>query len=235
MHFEIAADIMSDRLLGLFCNAPKGFLRLEIGLQTLNEQTLTSINRKTDTKRLKANIKRLTESGNLHIHLDLIAGLPHEDLNSFIASFNGVMALQPDVLQLGILKLLPGAPMADNPQGVFNVKPPYEVIETPWLTKGDIEELLEIDYALDKIYNSGRFSETLSAIEQFNTNPYMFFNDLCTKQRIIRGESYNEIAQKILDSCTDETQKGLVALAMQKDMKRVNPVGRLPNFLKIKK
>ncbi len=233
LHFEVAADIMSERLIDLLCSAPKGLFRLEIGLQTLNSKTLEAVNRKTDIDRLKQNIYKLTRSGTLHIHLDLIAGLPYEDIESFKNSFNGVMALNPNVLQLGILKLLPGSPMADNPKGTFSDCPPYEVIETPWLTVDNIRELMDIDYAVDKVYNSGRFVQTLSVATQFKDDAYGFFKDYCTNMAVKRGESYNELSLKMLNFLVDSNNKEKIYAALRKDMKRTNPVGRLPQFLKI--
>jgi radical SAM superfamily enzyme YgiQ (UPF0313 family) len=130
-HFELAGDLLDEHTVALLSKAPAGLIQLEIGLQSFNPKALDAVNRKTNTGLLKKNIKKLTEKGNLHIHLDLIAGLPYEDLESFASSFNTAYALKPNMLQLGFLKLLHGAPMRAHPEQypcLFNEKAPYEVI-----------------------------------------------------------------------------------------------------------
>ncbi len=163
-HFEIAGDIFDDETIDLLATAPVGAMQLEIGLQSFNDETLTAINRKTDVARLKSNIERIVASANMHIHIDLIAGLPYEDFHSFEESFNIAYSLKPNMLQLGFLKLLYGAPMREKPGEYpckYSKQPPYEVTETPWISS---EELLSLHYtedALERLYNSGRFRRTL--------------------------------------------------------------------------
>lgn len=179
-HFEIAGDILDDCLIEVLRTAPAGTIQLEIGLQSFNETTLAAVNRKTDTNRLIENIKKLIAPRNIHIHIDLIAGLPHEDAESFADSFNRAFALQPDMLQFGFLKLLYGAPMRENPTEypcVFSETPPYEVQSTPWLTAEELAQMHRTEDAFDRTYNSGRFRRTADfALQACGISPFAFFS-----------------------------------------------------------
>lgn len=164
-HFEIAGDILKESTLKLLESAPTGLFQLEIGMQSFNEETLRAINRKTDTVKLKDNIKRLIEFNNMHIHIDLIAGLTGEDFESFKYSFNTGYKLKAHMLQMGFLKLLYGSDMrksTDKYPCNFTAEPPYEVTETPWLSSDEIISLKLTEDALDRLYNSGRFIESLN-------------------------------------------------------------------------
>ncbi len=234
-HFEIAADIMSQRLIDMFCSSPKGLFRLEIGLQSFNDSTLRAVNRSTDLERLKKTVMQLTDCGKMHVHLDLIAGLPDEGLESLKQSFNEAMALGPNVLQLGFLKLLPGSPMAESPKGVFMDKPPYEVISTPWISENELKKLKMIDHILDKLYNSGRFRNTIRNIDGFEKDAFDILSSLAEEAEIKKGESHNDLAEKVLSYLLrHNNNREEIVEAMRIDMKAVNPVGRLPNFLKAK-
>ena len=163
-HFEIAGDILKEETFNILEKAPKGLFQLEIGMQSFNEETLKTINRKTDTKKLIENIKRLISFGNMHIHIDLIAGLTGEDLKSFEKSFNIGYSLGANMLQMGFLKLLYGADMRKYPEKYpckYTETPPYEVTETPWLSTEEIIKLKKCEDALERLYNSGRFLFTL--------------------------------------------------------------------------
>ena len=143
-HFEIAGDILDERLINLFCSAPPGLIQLEIGVQSFNQKTLIAVNRKTDLGRLTENVVRLVSGGNIHIHIDLIAGLPFEDFASFASSFNAAYELKAHMLQLGFLKLLHGSPMREDSKRYpcrYSKSPPYEVIETPWLSEDEMKLL----------------------------------------------------------------------------------------------
>lgn len=178
-HFEIAGDILDDRLIALLNTAPVGSIQLEIGLQSFNETTLAAVNRKTNTSRLIENIQKLIAPRNMHIHIDLIAGLPYEDADSFADSFNRAFSLQPDMLQFGFLKLLYGAPMRENREQypcTFSEQPPYEVQSTPWLTAAELQQMHRMEDAFDRIYNSGRFRRTVDfALQALNITPFAFF------------------------------------------------------------
>lgn len=179
-HFEIAGDILKESTLSLLKIAPTGLFQLEIGMQSFNEETLKAINRKTDIQRLKTNIKRLVEFKNMHIHIDLIAGLTGEDFQSFKESFNTGYHLNAHMLQMGFLKLLHGSDMRENPEKYpcnFTSEPPYEVISTPWLTENEIKELKLTEDALDRLYNSGRFINSLHYLtEECNIEPFELFH-----------------------------------------------------------
>ena len=180
-HFEIAGDILREDTLDILSTMPLGAVQLEIGMQSFNEETLKTINRKTDTKKLIENIKKLVSFKNMHIHIDLIAGLTGEDLESFKNSFNIGYLLKAQMLQMGFLKLLYGADMRENSEKypcTFNDEPPYEVTSTPWLTSDEIRMLKNCENALDRLYNSGRFLFTLDyLIDEIGITPFDLFND----------------------------------------------------------
>lgn len=163
-HFEIAADILTDDTFDILSTMPCGLIQLEIGIQSFNNKTLEAINRKSDLTKVFNNISKLISLKNMHIHIDLIAGLPYEGFESFKNSFNTAYSLKADMLQLGFLKLLYGADMRENSQRypcTFSPNPPYEITETPWLKPDDIKRLKGCEEALDRLYNSGRFLITL--------------------------------------------------------------------------
>ncbi len=178
-HFEIAGDILKDSTLELLESTPTGLFQLEIGMQSFNEETLKAINRKTNTQKLKQNIKRLIEFNNMHIHIDLIAGLTGEDFESFKESFNTGYNLKAHMLQMGFLKLLYGSDMRENPDKYpckFTNEPPYEVTETPWITVNEIVSLKLTEDALDRLYNSGRFITSLDyLVNECGFEPFDIF------------------------------------------------------------
>ncbi len=180
-HFEIAGDILRKETLDILETMPFGAVQLEIGMQSFNEETLKTINRKTDTKKLIENIKKLISFKNMHIHIDLIAGLTGEDLESFKNSFNIGYSLKAQMLQMGFLKLLYGAEVRENSEKypcTFNDEPPYEVTSTPWLTNDEIKMLKNCEDAVDRLYNSGRFLFTLDyLIDEMSITPFDLFND----------------------------------------------------------
>ena len=180
-HFEIAGDILTEDTLEILSQMPKGAVQLEIGMQSFNEETLKKINRKTNTQKLIENIKKLLQMGNMHIHIDLIAGLTGEDLDSFKHSFNIGYSLKAHMLQMGFLKLLYGADMREKPEDFpceYNENPPYEVISTPWLSADEMRMLKKCEDAVDRLYNSGRFLFTLDyLIDEIGISPIDLFND----------------------------------------------------------
>ncbi len=180
-HFEIAGDILTEDTLEILSQMPMGAVQLEIGMQSFNEETLKKINRKTNTEKLIKNIKRLLEMGNMHIHIDLIAGLTGEDLESFKNSFNIGYSLKAHMLQMGFLKLLYGADMRENPEDFpceYTETPPYEVISTPWISADEMKTLKNCEDAVDRLYNSGRFLFTLDyLIDEIGISPFDLFND----------------------------------------------------------
>ncbi len=178
-HLEIAGDILKDSTLEILSQMPIGAVQLEIGMQSFNHETLKAINRKTDVKKLVENIKKLVSFGNMHIHIDLIAGLSLEDLESFKNSFNIGYSLGAHMLQMGFLKLLYGADMRENTEKypcTFSSEPPYEVTSTPWLSNDELQMLKRCEDALDRLYNSGRFLFTLEyLIDETGIAPFDVF------------------------------------------------------------
>ncbi len=163
-HFEVAADLLREDTLEILASAPSGLFQLEVGLQSFHTPTLSAVQRKTDIDAVCRNVKRVLQNGNVHLHLDLIAGLPYEDLPTFATSFNQAYALQPHMLQLGFLKLLHGSALrkqADTLGLDYVPTAPYEVTSTRWLSADDIRQLKAIEDALERLYNSGRFRYTL--------------------------------------------------------------------------
>ena len=197
-HFEAAADLFDDELINLLQSAPAGLFQLEIGIQSLNMQTLEAVNRKTDLKRCINNIKQLLAKGNIHIHIDLIAGLPFENYSSFAQSFNGIYKLRPHCIQLGFLKLLKGSGMrtqADNGGYFYENAPPYEVLCSPELTFLELLKLKDIAQVIEKLYNSGRFTLTLEYI--CKEDAFSFFSSfasfLLPQNSIERAVSMKEL------------------------------------------
>ncbi len=231
-HFEIAADILTDELMDEFCNTQNGLFRLEIGLQSFNTQTLDAINRNTNVDTLKKNIYRLTSNKNLHIHIDLIAGLPYEDYNSFKNGFNIAFKLNADVIQLGFLKLLRGSPMESQPKGIFCDKAPYEVKSTPWISENELKELKGVEEVVDKIYNTHRFDRTMQiAISKFYS-PFDLFYNLYRNVGAPHNESMFELANRLLNYLKEVCDYDILIDAMESDLRAVNPVGRTPKFIK---
>ncbi|MDO5414815.1 MAG: DUF4080 domain-containing protein [Bacillota bacterium] len=187
-HFEMAADILTYDEIELLGQLRPGQVQLEIGVQTTNLQTLEAICRPMDFDKLASNVETIkgtgsadSESrmtGNVHIHLDLIAGLPYEDMASFKKSFNDVFSLRPEQLQLGFLKVLKGSPMADRCEEYglkYTAAPPYEVLETKWLSYDDLLKLKQIEEMVEVYYNTGQFTRTLELILNGFDNAFDMF------------------------------------------------------------
>lgn len=166
-HFEIKADILSERVMDFLATVPKGRFQLEIGIQSTHQPTLKAINRQDNWEKLAANVKRLLSFGNMHIHVDLIAGLPYEDLPTFAKSFDDVYGLGADMLQLGFLKVLPGTQMRRETEQHdlrYMDEPPYEILATKYMPYEDMLYLKHLDNILDQTANSGGFKYTLRAL-----------------------------------------------------------------------
>lgn len=180
-HFEMAGDILKESTLHILESMPLRSVQLEIGMQSFNEETLKLVNRKTDTSKLIENVKKLISFKNMHVHIDLIAGLTGENLESFRNSFNTAYSLKAHMLQMGFLKLLHGADMRENKEKYpceFTDIPPYEVTSTPWLSADEIRMLKNCEDAVDRLYNSGRFLFTLEyLIDEIGISPFDLFNE----------------------------------------------------------
>ncbi len=176
-HFEVKAESMSDELIDSLLSARKGLFQLEIGVQSTDKDTLLAIARQENFEKLSYVVKRLSKNRGIHLHLDLIAGLPTENLEKFKKSFNDVYSLNPHDLQLGFLKKLHGAKITDD-DGVFSSFPPYEVIKTDFMGYEDIVMLKGVSAVLEKLYNSGVFFNTLKTLMCEFSSPFEMFYDL---------------------------------------------------------
>ncbi len=167
-HFEIGGELLREEDFELFEKFRPGLVQFEIGVQTTNPETLAAIRRKMDFSRLCGHIKRIRGGHRIHQHLDLIAGLPYEDYDSFHRSFNDVYAMRPDQLQLGFLKVLKGSYMEEEARGYgirYGSMPPYEVLATEWLPYRDVLRLKRIEEMVEVYYNSLQYPATISLLE----------------------------------------------------------------------
>lgn len=177
-HFEISAELLTKEELALFACMRPGLIQLEIGVQTTNRETLRAIRRPQDFEVLKRTVLAVGRLRNIHQHLDLIAGLPYEDLESFRKSFHDVYGMEPDQLQLGFLKVLKGSEMYERAAEygiVYQSEPPYEVLYTKWLAYEDVLELKKVEKMLELFYNSRQFCHTLKVLEKLFETPYAMF------------------------------------------------------------
>ena len=180
-HFEVAADLLTQEELELLSAMRPGLVQLEVGVQTTNEKTLQAIQRKTNLHKIWENAEYIHKCQNIHLHLDLIAGLPYEDLESFKKSFADVYKAKPEQLQLGFLKVLKGADMyvrKDEYDIVYTSRPPYEVLFTRWLSYEDVVELKAVEEMVENYYNSGQFTHVVERICKEYENPYDFYKEL---------------------------------------------------------
>jgi radical SAM superfamily enzyme YgiQ (UPF0313 family) len=181
-HFEIAADLLDDEMINLFRQAPPGYFQMEIGVQSTNRETLSIIDRKMDFSRVEKMVRKLKKLNNVHLHLDLIAGLPGESMLSFEKSFNDVYFMQPHQIQLGFLKVLKGTGLRDQAKEyglVFQDQPPYEILQTEALSFDHLTALKTVENTLEKYYNSGKFVQTLAvATGAYSQGPFDFFHRL---------------------------------------------------------
>ncbi len=180
-HFEIAADLLNDEEIELLTSLRPGLVQLEIGVQTTNPKTLEEIQRNADMVKLADNVAKLRKAGNIHLHLDLIAGLPYEDKASFISSFNDVYEMAPDELQLGFLKVLSGSYMGEKTEEygiLYEKNPPYEVLSTNWISYEDVIGLKRVEEMLELYYNSRQFVNTIAFLERQFAAPFAMYQAL---------------------------------------------------------
>lgn len=180
-HFEISAELLTQEEFELFSRMRPGLIQLEIGVQTTNRETLRAVHRSSNPEKLKMTVMSVHKLRNIHQHLDLIAGLPYEDLGSFRKSFNDVYAMCPDQLQLGFLKVLKGSEMHERAKEygiVYQSEPPYELLYTKWLSYEDVLELKKVEKMVELFYNSSQFGHTLKMLERLFETPYAMFLSL---------------------------------------------------------
>lgn len=193
-HFEISADLLRAEELALMKTMRPGLIQLEIGVQSTNPQTIKAIRRTMDFEKLKGIVEQIHSFGNIHQHLDLIAGLPYEGYDSFHKSFCDVYALRPEQFQLGFLKVLKGSHMMEMTgeyQILYKNREPYEVLSTAWLTYGEILRLKMVESMVEVYYNSGQFKNTLVFLEKYFDDPFRMYEAL---GRFYEKKGYSEIS-----------------------------------------
>ena len=177
-HFEISADLLNEEELDLISDMRPGLIQLEIGVQSTNEVTIKEIHRTMKLERLKEVVRLIQAGGNIHEHLDLIAGLPYEGYDSFKKSFDDIYQLHPNQLQLGFLKVLKGSYMFNHAAEyglIYHDKPPYEVLSTKWLNFDEVILIKRVEEMLEVYYNSGQFEITMKLIEKIYDSMFDFF------------------------------------------------------------
>lgn len=180
-HFEISADLLREEELQEMSTMRPGLIQLEIGVQSTNPDTIKAIHRTMDFEKLKGIVDRIHSFENIHQHLDLIAGLPYEDYDSFRHSFNDVYALKPQQLQLGFLKVLKGSHMMEMCKEygiVYKTQEPYEVLSTKWLDYDHVLKLKTVENMVEVYYNSGQFQNTLEYLENFFPDAFSIYERL---------------------------------------------------------
>ncbi len=233
-HFEVAADLFDDETLDLLATAPAGLFQMEAGLQSFHGATLDACDRHTDMGRLTDRIRRILQPGNVHLHIDLIAGLPEEDFATFGESVDRAFALRPHQLQLGFLKFIHGSRLRAKEWGAcFAPDPPYEVLETPWISYGELRRLHDAAEAVERIHNSGRFALSEELALQTGMRPFELY--------LLLGEKMSARPGRwSLDALTRLVQEAFLTLgvdgnalrdAMVLDRLATDNTGYLPPFL----
>lgn len=180
-HFEIAADLIGEEELSIFQKMRPGLIQLEIGLQSTNPQTIQEIRRVMDVEKVKSTLLKIRSFGNIHQHLDLIAGLPYEDFESFQKSFQDAYEMKPNQLQLGFLKILKGSYMGEQTENYelqYREVQPYEVLSTKWISYDEILKLKMVEEMVEVYYNSDQFEHILPYVISFFPSPYDFYENL---------------------------------------------------------
>lgn len=234
-HFEISADLLREEEIELMSQMRPGLIQLEIGVQSTNPETIRAIHRHMDLKKLEHCVNRVHSFRNIHQHLDLIAGLPYEDYDTFHQSFNDVYQMKPDQLQLGFLKVLKGSLMQKEAEGygiVYKEKEPYEVLSTNWLTYGEVLKLKMVESMVEVYYNSGQFWHTLEYLVPLEKDAFTFYEKLgsfyekkgyseISHSRMRRYEILLEYLQEETDVPTEvAAQKMLYDLYLREKLKK---------------
>lgn len=185
-HFEISADLLKEEDFQLFARMRPGLIQLEIGVQSTNPDTIAAIQRKMNVTKVREQVLRVHDMGNIHQHLDLIAGLPHETFSIFARSFNDVYEMKPDQLQLGFLKVLKGSCMEEHREEygiVATSQPPYEVLSTKWLTYEERCVLKDVEEMVEVYYNSGQFRRSIACLQKGFADAFTFYRKLADYYR----------------------------------------------------
>ena len=234
-HFEISADLLRDEEMDLMAKMRPGLIQLEIGVQSTNPETIRAIHRHMDLDKLERCVDRVHSFRNIHQHLDLIAGLPYEDYDTFHRSFNDVYQMKPDQLQLGFLKVLKGSLMKEEAEKygiVHKEKEPYEVLSTNWLPYGDVLKLKAVESMVEVYYNSGQFQHTLEYLVPLAKDAFTFYESLgafyekkgyseISHSRMRRYEILLEYLQEETDVSVEKaSQKMLYDLYLREKLKK---------------
>ena len=198
-HFEISSDLLGEEELELFAKLRPGLIQLEIGVQSTNGETVDAIHRHMDLDKLFHYVDRVHELGNIHQHLDLIAGLPYENYERFGCSFDDLYAHEPDQLQLGFLKVLKGTMMEEEVKKysiLYRNQPPYEVLGTKWLSYDEIILLKGVEELVELYYNSGQYTLTLKYAVPFFESPFRFYEMFSAWYR---GKGYHKLNHNRLE------------------------------------
>ena len=199
-HFEVAADLLNEEELNLISTMRPGLIQLEIGVQSTNEQTIKEIHRTMKFSQVTEVVNRVHAAKNIHQHLDLIAGLPFENYNSFHKSFCDVYALRPEQLQLGFLKVLKGSYMEEKTKDyelLYQNRPPYEVLSTKWLPYSDVIRLKGLEEMVEVYYNSRQFEHTMELLEQVFGDAFVMFEEMSNyyEEHGYYGVNHNRVAR----------------------------------------
>lgn len=232
-HFEVAADLFDEEMLQIIAKMPIERVQFEIGIQSIHEETLKHVQRKTDLELVYANIQQLLEKQNCHVHVDLIAGLPCDSLETFAQAINFCFALKPHMLQLGFLKLLKGSQLRTDSEKwdyVYNPYPPYQIFKSNAMSFETIILLKEIEKVVEKFYNSGMFIHSVTyAAETLFTSAYHFFFELalyCTGKNVKLSlkNAYTLLMEFLLAYGKEEDVKHYIKLdALTFDYKGILP------------
>ena len=198
-HFEISSDLLGEEELELFAKMRPGLIQLEIGVQSTNGETVDAIHRHMDLDKLFHYVDSVHELGNIHQHLDLIAGLPYENYERFGCSFDDLYAHEPDQLQLGFLKVLKGTMMEEEVKKysiLYRNQPPYEVLGTKWLSYDEIILLKGVEELVELYYNSGQYTLTLKYAVPFFESPFRFYEMFSAWYR---GKGYHKLNHNRLE------------------------------------
>ncbi|HAT4306440.1 B12-binding domain-containing radical SAM protein [Clostridium perfringens] len=240
-HFEVAADLLTEEQIEILNNAPKGRFQLEVGVQTTNNEVLHNINRYITYENIKEKVLKVASGKNVMQHLDLIAGLPGEDLESFKKSFNDVHAIRPDEIQLGFLKLLKGSSMREEAEKwgiVYSPYAPYEIIRSKDISYEELLLLKKVEAMVDKYYNSCKFNNVIKFFLDIYDKPFDFYYDLAMffeekgnfKRSIGNVEYYKILLDFYLEKIGGEDE-GLFKEVLKFDYLCFNKKRWLPDFL----
>lgn len=228
VHMELEPRILTEEVLELLGSAPKGKFQVEMGIQSANPKTLTAVGRTADMETAARHIRTLRGFGNMHMHLDLIAGLPYEDYESFGQSFDYVYGLKPHMLQLGFLKVLPGTAMEHESRIRACSFPPYEVVCTDWISAEELCRLKEVEEAVELFYNSGAFAKTIEKLTDNHPHPFAVFEELGTL--FVQSQQTGKKKRKDWYGILYETYGENVRRELSEDFIRHNKSIPLPKF-----